>query len=174
MFPSARVQQQLNSVQLSFVATMMRLRWNGQGPFHEWEIRRRRTARAVLHNLKVVRWGDVRISQFWAYSGHRVRNGWSHSPSAEGNLSHFRTLEWWTERQARGHVTGVNHERRRFPQLMNHERAIQACCQEEDGFGGVPWRTVAIDRVKWKQLGRVFQRKQAVPWAMGQQLSLCV
>ena len=34
VFPSARVQQQLNSVQLSFVATMMRLRWNGlQGQF---------------------------------------------------------------------------------------------------------------------------------------------
>ena len=171
IFPAAKIQDLLNSTQTSYVAQMMHLRWDGSGPFHEWEIRRRRVARAMLHNLGIPRWGDVHISQFWAYTGHRVRDGWSATPSVAGRLSHHRSLAWWTREQALGHHTGLRHGRRRFPLLMNHERAIQAA-RKGHIVPGEDWRVAALDRGKWKVVGKVFEQKVAVAWALGRQSSL--
>ena len=153
---------------------MMGLKWNGQGAFHEWEIRRRRLARAVLFGMKqakIFRWSEVHVEQFWSYLGHRVRDGWSASPSAAGLFSHHRTLEWWTEQQLRGSQTGRRHGRRHFPQLMNHERAINSVCSVELAEGE-DWRVATLDRGKWKRLGSIFKEKFSVPWASGRQLSL--
>ena len=173
VFPTAKIQERLNGLQVGFLAIMMHLRWDGSGLFHEWEIQRRRTARSMLHLLKGNRWGDVHLTQFWAYVGHRVRNGWSCSPSAAGLLSHHRPLQWWMEQQALGPGTGQRHGGRHFPQLMNHERAIRAVCASELSEGQ-DWRVVAVDKEKWKRLGVVFSKKHAIPWATGQQLCLRV
>ena len=171
IFPSTKAQDLLNGAQTSFIAEMMRLQWNGAGLFHEWEIRRRRVARAMLHNLNGSRWGDVHIDQYWAYTGHRVRDGWSAVPSVAGHLSHHRSLTWWTTQQALGGQAGLRHGRRHFPLLMNQERAIQAVCKDFI-LQGEDWRVAAVDRVKWKQIGRAFKSIYATPWASGRQPSL--
>ena len=129
----------------------------------DYEARSLRIARAKVHQLQQTRWGDKRLTAFWQYTGHLVREGHKERPSVAGVLANFRPLTWW-EQQQQG-SEGVKHHRH-FLRLMNTERKLAKVT------GSSAWRVATMNRVQWKGLEKAWIQQESIPWSSGRQPAL--
>ena len=68
IYPTAKIQQQLNAAQIQCLREMLHIRRRGGELWVDFETRACRDARAVLWNEGVARWGDLHLRQFWRYA----------------------------------------------------------------------------------------------------------
>ena len=152
IFPTKQCQEKLNRFQYYCVRKMMGIR-RGDEYWVDYESRSLRIARAMLYRMEQTRWGDKHLAAFWAFAGHRVRNGNREGCSSAGHLSHFRGLGWWRHG-------------RHFPFLMNCERSISRAA------GTVEWRVLAANREQWAERRDAWIKQESVPWSSCRQPAL--
>ena len=129
------------------------------------DFRRRlvRSSRAALHNSRTSRWSTGWLEKWWNYAGHRVRGLLHDFPPVSSLLEDFRTLSWWRAQQS--HPRGERHPGQFYPRLTMLETRMDKACQG-------PWRACALDRQRWKALGKVWIQQEDLPWCSGLQLSV--
>ena len=160
LFPSNKVQQTVNYMQCRCVRSMMGIKRRSGELWVQYEQRSLRLARLMIWKHRGLRWGDIALQMYWRYSGHRARQD---DGSVTAELTHFRTLQWWSREQQR---SGGRRHGRHFPALMSAERQLAAAAGDEN------WRDVARDRALWKQKEGVWTRRMAVPWSSMRQPAL--
>ena len=160
LFPSKQLQYMINHVECLCVRRMLGIRRGSSELWVDFEQRSKRMARMMIHKHAGLRWGDEFVKAYWAYTGHRVREGVRDKASVAGKLSMFRGLERWRREQKRNE--GTRHPRH-FPKLMNKARCIS------DVVGTEQWRVVAANRQQWSSFMPQWLNAMAVPWSSGRQ-----
>ena len=153
----------INSLQLQFAVWMNN---RGRKPGEEWlqhHIRVRREMRAMMHRFQVQRWSTRWLQKLWRYSGHRARGVNNQVQIASVQIDEWRPLGWWLAEQTR--PQGVRHGGRFFARLMPLEKAL-------DRAAGGDWRSVAQNRVVWREREKVFLQQMDVAWTSGRQDSI--
>ena len=163
LFPSAQLQSMLNFFQMNCIRRMMKLTRKTDELWVDYEARTLRLARAMVHKVDGVRWGDVHAEAYWDFLGHRTRNGLRDDASTAGLLSHYRGIQWWQTQQNLS--MGARH-RRHYPHLMNCERRVAA------SVGTAAWRDMTRDRYSWQARRDRWVQDVRVAWASGRQAAL--
>ena len=152
----------LNSVQCNIIVWMMRLSKGKQEDWGSYRMRVWRAAGAALHRAGQERWSTMWLRRHWTYSGHRARGVDRECPVISSIFDTFRDRQWWeAERQKKNGLTHVKH----FPRLMQMESKMDTVTKG-------PWRQVAVDRGKWRELETVWVDQEDLPWASGRQQSI--
>ena len=152
----------LNAVQMNIIEWMMRLSKGQTGDWGAFRLRAWRAARAALHRAGQERWSTVWLRRYWKYSGHRAKGMDVATPVVSSIFDAFRDKQWWEhEKTKRGGLTHVKH----YARLMQMESKMNAMTQE-------PWREVARDRERWREMEATWVSREDLPWASGRQASI--
>ena len=154
----------INTLQLQMCIWIMRVAKRPEESWVQYRERSFRAARAIVHQYSKKRWSTVWLERWWAYAGHRTRATMHEGLHAAAIIDAYRTRSWWLEQQSRPH-TGMKHQGRLFPRLMNMERDM-------DKITRGPWREKTYNRKGWRELATAWIEQMDLPWASMRQPSL--
>ena len=80
----------------------------------------------------------------------------------------IRPYHWWALQK--DSVVGAKHNRRHYPRISNEDRdRARIACKDTISQD---WRSIAVDKVKWKSHEGDWVKLLDIPWSSGRQLSL--
>ena len=158
----------LNTFQAHCIILCVKCRRRPEETYFHFKQRTTRLARLLIHQNGRERWGTRFIRLNWSYAGHRARDCFSSNPSVAGIVMQIRPYCWWV--MQKDSVIGIKHSRRHFPRISNEDRdrtriaCIDSTCQD--------WRSMAVDKARWKSHEGDWVKLLDIPWSSGRQLAL--